>query len=235
MSLPLASLCSIEPHHPFVPTRRPAEHRAQRQSRMPPAQRRHRQSRRAASLTERARCYPPGAGRSLRDTALPQPGAGISRLLLAIVTSRFPRLVTVASSRPCRPKDRSGIDPVWTFSARPSAGLSSRIFRLIIGGGSSPIKLIIATSVSGHSRLYLSRPWPSSFSRRPGERRDLFLPWIPAFAGMTGEIGAFFRATGTPEAARRLCNADLWVKMSPSRGRACKRDGFRPRNPFVKR
>jgi hypothetical protein len=140
MSLPLASLCSIERHHPFVPTRRPAEHRAQRQSRMPPAQRRHRQSRRAASLTERARCYPPGAGRSLRDTAPPQPGTGIPWLLLPIVTSRFPRLVTVASSRPCRPKDRSGIDPVWTFSARPSAGLPSRIFRLIIGGGSSPIK-----------------------------------------------------------------------------------------------
>ena len=140
MSLSLSSLCSIENDHPFVPTCRSAEHRAQRQSRMPPAKRRHRQSRRAASLTERARCYPPGAGRSLRDTALPQPGAGISRLLLAIVTSRFPMPVTVASSPPCRPKDRSGIHPVWTFSARPSAGLPPRIFRLIIGGGSAPIE-----------------------------------------------------------------------------------------------
>ena len=51
-----ASLCSIGNDHPFVPTCRPAEHRAQRQSRMPPRTRRHRRSRRAASLTERARC-----------------------------------------------------------------------------------------------------------------------------------------------------------------------------------
>ena len=42
--------------HSFVPTCRPAERRAQRQSRMPPRLRRHRRSRRAASLTERARC-----------------------------------------------------------------------------------------------------------------------------------------------------------------------------------
>jgi len=42
--------------HPFVPTCRLAERRAQRQSRMPPRRRRHRRSRRAASLTERARC-----------------------------------------------------------------------------------------------------------------------------------------------------------------------------------
>ena len=60
VSVLVPSLCSIENDHPFVPTCRSAEHRAQRQSRMPPAQRRHRQSRRAASLTERARCYPPG-------------------------------------------------------------------------------------------------------------------------------------------------------------------------------
>jgi hypothetical protein len=36
----------------------PAERRAQRQSRMPPRMRRHRRSRRKASLTKRARCYP---------------------------------------------------------------------------------------------------------------------------------------------------------------------------------
>src|SRR2546423_15050857 len=51
-----ASLCSIGNDHPFVPTCPPAERRAQRQSRMPPRTRRHRRSRRAASLTERARC-----------------------------------------------------------------------------------------------------------------------------------------------------------------------------------
>jgi hypothetical protein len=51
-----ASLCSIGNDHPFVPTCRRAERRAQRQSRMPPRLRRHRRSRRAASLTERARC-----------------------------------------------------------------------------------------------------------------------------------------------------------------------------------
>ena len=50
------SLCSIETDHPFVPTCRSAERRAQWQSRMPPRSRRHRRSRRAASLTERARC-----------------------------------------------------------------------------------------------------------------------------------------------------------------------------------
>src|SRR6202030_2054823 len=52
-----ASLCSIGNDHPFVPTCPSAERRAQRQSRMPPRTRRHRRSRRAASLTERARCY----------------------------------------------------------------------------------------------------------------------------------------------------------------------------------
>ena len=52
------SLCSIESGHPFVPTCLLAERRAQRQSRMPPRMRRHRRSRRKASLTERARCYP---------------------------------------------------------------------------------------------------------------------------------------------------------------------------------
>ena len=62
MTLLFPSLCSIESDHPFVPTCRSAEHRAQRQSRMPPAKRRHRQSRREASLTERARCYAPGRG-----------------------------------------------------------------------------------------------------------------------------------------------------------------------------
>ena len=51
-----ASLCSIGNDHPFVPTCLPAERRAQRQSRMPSRMRRHRRSRRAASLTERARC-----------------------------------------------------------------------------------------------------------------------------------------------------------------------------------
>jgi hypothetical protein len=51
-----ASLCSIGNDHPFVPTCLPAERRAQRQSRMPPRTRRHRRSRREASLTERARC-----------------------------------------------------------------------------------------------------------------------------------------------------------------------------------
>src|SRR6266513_3472470 len=51
-----ASLCSIGNDHPFVPTCPPAERRAQRQSRMPPRTRRHRRSRRAACLTERARC-----------------------------------------------------------------------------------------------------------------------------------------------------------------------------------
>src|SRR6476660_8841831 len=54
---PLPSLCSIENGHPFVPTCLLAERRAQRQSRMPPRMRRHRRSRRKASLTERARCY----------------------------------------------------------------------------------------------------------------------------------------------------------------------------------
>jgi len=51
-----ASLCSIGNDHPCVPTCLPAERRAQRQSRMPPPTRRHRRSRREASLTERARC-----------------------------------------------------------------------------------------------------------------------------------------------------------------------------------
>src|SRR5260221_270935 len=51
-----ASLCSIGNDHPFVPTCLPAERRAQRQSRMPSRMRRHRRSRRATSLTERARC-----------------------------------------------------------------------------------------------------------------------------------------------------------------------------------
>jgi len=51
------SLCSIGNDHPFVPTCLLAERRAQRQSRMMSARsRRHRRSRRAASLTERARC-----------------------------------------------------------------------------------------------------------------------------------------------------------------------------------
>src|SRR5690349_4081405 len=45
----LASLCSIGQDHPFGPTCRLAERRAQRQSRMPPPWRRHRRSRRAAS------------------------------------------------------------------------------------------------------------------------------------------------------------------------------------------
>jgi len=45
-----ASLCSIGNDHPFVPTCLPAERRAQRQSRMPPRTRRHRRSRREASL-----------------------------------------------------------------------------------------------------------------------------------------------------------------------------------------
>src|SRR3984893_5391121 len=55
-SLRGASLCSIGNDHPFVPTCPLAERRAQRQSRMLPRTRRHRRSRRAASLTERARC-----------------------------------------------------------------------------------------------------------------------------------------------------------------------------------
>ena len=55
-SLRGTSLCSIGNDHPFVPTCLLAERRAQRQSRMPPRMRRHRRSRRAASLTERARC-----------------------------------------------------------------------------------------------------------------------------------------------------------------------------------
>jgi len=42
--------------YPFVPTCLPAERRAQRLSRMLPRRRRHRRSRRKASLTERARC-----------------------------------------------------------------------------------------------------------------------------------------------------------------------------------
>ena len=57
MSVRLPSLCSIENGHPFVPTCLLAERRAQRQSRMTPRMRRHRRSRRTASLTERARCY----------------------------------------------------------------------------------------------------------------------------------------------------------------------------------
>jgi hypothetical protein len=57
VSIRLPSLCSIESGHPFVPTCLLAERRAQRQSRMPPRMRRHRRSRRKASLTERARCY----------------------------------------------------------------------------------------------------------------------------------------------------------------------------------
>jgi transposase IS116/IS110/IS902 family protein len=58
VSIRLPSLCSIESRHPFVPTCLLAKRRAQRQSRMPPRMRRHRRSRRKASLTERARCYP---------------------------------------------------------------------------------------------------------------------------------------------------------------------------------
>jgi len=50
------SLCSIWIDYPFVPTCLPAERRAQRLSRMLPRRRRHRRSRRKASLTERARC-----------------------------------------------------------------------------------------------------------------------------------------------------------------------------------
>jgi len=57
VSIRFPSLCSIEIDHPFVPTCLLAERRAQRQSRMPPRMRRHRRSRRKASLTERARCY----------------------------------------------------------------------------------------------------------------------------------------------------------------------------------
>jgi hypothetical protein len=44
--------------HPFVPTCLLEKRRAQWRSRMPPRTRRHRRSRRKASLTERARCYP---------------------------------------------------------------------------------------------------------------------------------------------------------------------------------
>jgi Raf kinase inhibitor-like YbhB/YbcL family protein len=49
------SLCSIGHDHPFVPTCALTERGAQRQSRMPAHGRRRRRSRRAASLTERAR------------------------------------------------------------------------------------------------------------------------------------------------------------------------------------
>ncbi len=190
MSLPLSSLCSIETDHPFVPTCPSAEHRAQRQSRMPPATRRHRRSRRAASLTEQARCYPPGAGRSLRDTALPQPGAGISRLLLAIVTSRFPMPLTVASSRPCRPKDRSGIHPVWTFTARPSAGLPPRIFRLIIGGGSAPIE--------GAGAQFQRVAKPSPLMAKPGHGISLTFssPVVQAAASGLPGVSPGTRAPG---------------------------------------
>jgi hypothetical protein len=58
VSIRVPSLCSIESGHPFIPTCLLAERRAQRHSRMPPRMRRHRRSRRKASLTERARCYP---------------------------------------------------------------------------------------------------------------------------------------------------------------------------------
>jgi PRC-barrel domain len=65
-----ASLCSIGNDHPFVPTCLPAERRAQRQSRMPSRKRRHRRSRRAASLTERARCEAePVGGQAARRNA----------------------------------------------------------------------------------------------------------------------------------------------------------------------
>jgi hypothetical protein len=69
VSIRVPSLCSIESSHPFVPTCLLAERRAQRQSRMPPPMRRHRRSRRKASLTERARCYscPGGPGPAPQD------------------------------------------------------------------------------------------------------------------------------------------------------------------------
>ena len=53
---------ATENDNPIVPTCRSVERRAQRQSRMPPAKRWHRRSRRNASLTERARRYPSGGG-----------------------------------------------------------------------------------------------------------------------------------------------------------------------------
>ena len=54
-----SSLCSIEGGHPFVPTCLLAERRAQPQSRVRSRMRRHRRSRRKASLTECWRSDPP--------------------------------------------------------------------------------------------------------------------------------------------------------------------------------
>jgi hypothetical protein len=65
-----ASLCSIGNAHPFVPTCPPAEHCAQRQSRMSPRWGRHRRSRRAAprarSRAQRGRRPKPGGNGEMK-------------------------------------------------------------------------------------------------------------------------------------------------------------------------